>query len=101
MEQRELPGDAKEGMNPAALLRERLIRYGLTCGEAEVAVLATEGLSNQRIAGRCCFSLNTVKSYLSRAYAKLGVENRVQLTARLVTLNDASVEPASRPSTTL
>lgn len=57
----------------------RLVQGGLTEGEAQVALLMRDGLANQAIASRCCFSLNTVKSYLSRAYVKLGVENRAQL----------------------
>ena len=41
--------------------------------------LASQGLSNPGIAGELFISRNTVKAYLSRAYAKLGVANRTEL----------------------
>ena len=46
--------------------------------------LADQGLSNPDIARELFISRNTVKVYLSRAYAKLGVANRTEL-ARLAT----------------
>ena len=50
--------------------------------ERQVAELASRGLSNPDIARELFISRNTVKVYLSRAYAKLGVANRTEL-ARL------------------
>jgi predicted ATPase/DNA-binding CsgD family transcriptional regulator len=50
--------------------------------ERQVVELASQGLSNPGIAGELFISRNTVKAYLSRAYAKLGVANRTEL-ARL------------------
>jgi DNA-binding NarL/FixJ family response regulator len=47
-----------------------------------VVELASRGLSNPDIAQDLFISRNTVKVYLSRAYAKLGVANRTEL-ARL------------------
>jgi predicted ATPase/DNA-binding CsgD family transcriptional regulator len=47
--------------------------------ERQVVELASQGLSNPRIAGELFISRNTVKVYLSRAYAKLGVANRTEL----------------------
>ena len=41
--------------------------------------LASQGLSNPDIAGELFMSRNTVKVYLSRAYAKLGVATRPEL----------------------
>ena len=52
--------------------------------ERQVVELATQGLSNPDIARELFISRNTVKVYLSRAYAKLGVANRTEL-ARLAT----------------
>jgi DNA-binding NarL/FixJ family response regulator len=49
-----------------------------------VVELASQGLSNPDIARELFISRNTVKVYLSRAYAKLGVANRTEL-ARLAT----------------
>jgi predicted ATPase/DNA-binding NarL/FixJ family response regulator len=50
--------------------------------ERQVVELAGQGLSNPDIARELFISRNTVKLYLSRAYAKLGVANRTEL-ARL------------------
>src|SRR6185437_10944018 len=50
--------------------------------ERQVVDLASQGLSNPDIARELFISRNTVKVYLSRAYAKLGVANRTEL-ARL------------------
>jgi DNA-binding CsgD family transcriptional regulator len=52
--------------------------------ERQVVELASQGLSNPDIARELFISRNTVKVYLSRAYAKLGVANRTEL-ARLST----------------
>ena len=50
--------------------------------ERQVVELASQGMSNPDIARELFISRNTVKVYLSRAYAKLGVANRTEL-ARL------------------
>jgi predicted ATPase/DNA-binding CsgD family transcriptional regulator len=47
--------------------------------ERRVVELASRGLSNPDIASELFISRNTVKVYLSRAYAKLGVANRTEL----------------------
>jgi predicted ATPase/DNA-binding NarL/FixJ family response regulator len=52
--------------------------------ERQVAELASQGLNNPDIGQALFMSRNTVKTYLSHAYAKLGVANRTEL-ARLVT----------------
>ncbi len=54
----------------------------LTPVERQLVELASQGLSNPDIARELFMSRNTVKVYLSRAYAKLGVGNRTEL-ARL------------------
>jgi DNA-binding CsgD family transcriptional regulator len=54
----------------------------LTPVERQVVELASQGMSNPDIARELFISRNTVKVYLSRAYAKLGVANRTEL-ARL------------------
>ncbi len=56
----------------------------LTPVERRVVELASQGLTNPDIAREMFISRNTVKVYLSRAYAKLGVANRTEL-ALLVT----------------
>jgi DNA-binding CsgD family transcriptional regulator len=54
----------------------------LNSREREILRLAAAGLSNKEIAGRLAFSVNTVKAYLSNAYAKLGVRRRTEAVAR-------------------
>jgi len=56
---------------------------GLTPGERRVAELAAAGLSNKQVAARLYLSDRTVEAHLSRAYAKLGVTSRAQLTRAL------------------
>jgi DNA-binding CsgD family transcriptional regulator len=59
---------------------------GLTQAEAEVANLAAGGASNPEIAQRLFMSRSTVKTHLSRVYAKLNVANRTELASALATL---------------
>lgn len=51
----------------------------LTASERRVVELAVEGLSNPRIAQKLFLSTNTVKTHLLRAYRKLGVRSRAEL----------------------
>ena len=64
----------------------------LTEREREVFTLVAQGLSNDEIANAVFLSVPTVKTYVSRLLAKLGVRDRVQLVvlayrARLVELD--------------
>jgi NarL family two-component system response regulator LiaR len=51
---------------------------GLSPREAEVIALISQGLSNQEIAARSYLSINTVKTHVRTAYAKMGVASRSQ-----------------------
>jgi DNA-binding NarL/FixJ family response regulator len=51
----------------------------LTCQERAVATAVARGHSNTRIAKDFHLGLSTVKTHISRAMAKLGLENRTQL----------------------
>lgn len=55
----------------------------LTHREQEVARLAAQGWSNQKIAASLVLSVRTVESHLHRAYRKVGVDNRQDLRAAL------------------
>jgi DNA-binding CsgD family transcriptional regulator len=55
----------------------------LTPTEEDVVGLAAQGLTNKEIARRLSLAVHTVEVHLSRAYVKLGVRSRSQLTARL------------------
>ena len=61
----------------ARAARGRLGR--LTDREHEVAVAVGQGLSNAEIAVRLHLSVPTVKAHVGRVFAKLGVDNRVQV----------------------
>ncbi|MER7463295.1 response regulator transcription factor [Streptomyces sp. NPDC097981] len=51
---------------------------GLTDREREILVLVSEGLTNREIGKRLYLAEKTVKNIISRLFAKLGVERRVQ-----------------------
>jgi DNA-binding CsgD family transcriptional regulator len=55
----------------------------LTPSEQHVVELAAAGRSNKQIAQALFITIKTVEGHLSRAYAKLGVTSRAQLTHRL------------------
>ncbi len=54
---------------------------GLTDRELEVLRLIAKGLTNSKIAGELCITEHTVKGHLAKILGKLGLGNRVQLTA--------------------
>ncbi|WP_269782092.1 LuxR C-terminal-related transcriptional regulator [Nocardioides sp. R-C-SC26] len=56
---------------------------GLTPREREIALMAAGGASNIAIADRLTLSVRTVENHLSRAYDKLGVRSRHELTQAL------------------
>lgn len=51
---------------------------GLSAQEKEVLHLIQEGLSNREIAARMYLAEQTVKNYVSRLLAKLGVASRTE-----------------------
>lgn len=68
---------AQNAPDRSAEAEARLAR--LTEREREVAVAVGRGLSNAEIAGELYLSVPTVKAHISRLFAKLEVENRVQI----------------------
>jgi DNA-binding CsgD family transcriptional regulator len=61
----------------------------LTPQERQVALLATQGLSNQQIADQLFVSRHTVGYHLHKVYAKLGITSRAEM-AQLDLDNDDS-----------
>jgi DNA-binding NarL/FixJ family response regulator len=71
-----------QGATPP-LLAERTAPVALTRREREVATLAADGCSNREISERLFVSVRTVENHLQRAYEKLGVTSRGELSAAL------------------
>ncbi|MER5874152.1 helix-turn-helix transcriptional regulator, partial [Streptomyces sp. NPDC002044] len=55
----------------------------LTEGEARLALLVSQGASNQEAAAKLFLSVKTVEARLTRIYQKLDVRSRAQLAAAL------------------
>ena len=72
VEGRELPGQETEGLGHTV---------SLTAREVEVLALITQGMSNQQIADHLYLSINSVKTYIRTAYAKIGARSRSQAVA--------------------
>ena len=82
----ELPGGAVVlafDLEPSAEGQPGELLAELTPGQARVAALALEGLQDEEIAARLGLSRHTVSNQLRRAYARLGVSSRSELSAHL------------------
>ncbi len=64
---------------PGGLTGIKAKQLGVSEREAQIISLLIEGLSNQKIADELFISPNTVKTHIKNIYAKLGVNNRLQL----------------------
>jgi DNA-binding NarL/FixJ family response regulator len=93
MEQAITAFDAMSSPGWAQQARSELERVGgrrprasgeLTQSEQRTAELAADGMSNKEIARELVVTVHTVEVHLSRAYAKLGVRSRAQLSGRLL-----------------
>jgi DNA-binding CsgD family transcriptional regulator len=60
----------------------------LTRREKQVSLLAARGLRNSDIAKELKVSQHTVESHIKRAYSKLGIHNRVELSRLLRDVED-------------
>jgi two-component system response regulator DevR len=72
---------------------------GLTDRERTLLGLLSEGLTNRQIAARMFLAEKTVKNYVSRLLAKLGMERRTQAAVFASKLDQQSA--SARPTTTL
>jgi DNA-binding CsgD family transcriptional regulator len=84
-------------------VRKRAVetRDELTAREAQIARLASDGLSNPEIGGRLFISRRTVEYHLHKVFAKLGVSSRNQLHRALASDSSTMLpgdEKASQPS---
>ena len=73
------PAVAREAVEPALTWPGQV--QGLSEREAEVISLIVRGLTNEEIATRSFLSINTIKTYIRTAYAKIGVSTRAQAVA--------------------
>lgn len=72
---------------------------GLTDRERTLLGLLSEGLTNRQIAARMFLAEKTVKNYVSRLLAKLGMERRTQAAVFASKLDQQSDPPTSRAET--
>jgi DNA-binding CsgD family transcriptional regulator len=80
---RPLAARAREELKATGARPRREWRTGLealTPGELRVVRLAADGHSNREIASQLYVTLKTIEGHLSRAYDKLGISSRDQLT---------------------
>lgn len=73
---------------------ERLLD-SLTVHELQVAFVVAEGASNKEAAAALFVSPKTVEFHLGRAYRKLGIRSRAQLTR--IVLTDSGIPPRNGP----
>lgn len=71
--------DASSAIDPLAACREAWSQQ-LTTRELDVAMRAAAGSSNREISEALVVSVRTVEVHIGRAFAKLGVRSRVELT---------------------
>jgi DNA-binding CsgD family transcriptional regulator len=78
-------------------------RDELTPQELQVALVVADGVTNREAAARLFLSPKTIEVHLSRAYRKLGVRSRTELSRRIASRRaaDSSLVPARTLSTVL
>jgi DNA-binding CsgD family transcriptional regulator len=78
-------------------------RDELTPQELQVALVVADGVTNREAAARLFLSPKTIEVHLSRAYRKLGVRSRTELSRRIAPHRaaDSSLGPARTLSTVL
>ena len=76
--------DAELRASGERIERQPDVRQSLTPQELQITALVTDGLTSKQIAGRLFLSARTVDSHLYRAFRKVGVSSRAELTKVLL-----------------
>ena len=61
------------------MLRDYLIKQGLSKREVEVAELVSQGLANKKVAEKLFVTEKTIKFHLTNIYRKMKIKSRTQL----------------------
>ncbi|MDC0980384.1 helix-turn-helix transcriptional regulator [Bdellovibrionales bacterium] len=69
----------KDQEDQVMMLKEYLIRKGLSYRESEVAELVSQGLANAAVAEKLFVTEKTIKFHLTNIYRKLNLKSRAQL----------------------
>ena len=72
------------------VITQKLVGFGLTKREQEIAGLVIRGLSNRGIAIRLCIAEQTVKDQLHHVFEKMGIRRRSELAATVLELRPLS-----------
>jgi DNA-binding NarL/FixJ family response regulator len=81
---------------PIHIVTDEPLARPLSRREEEIARLVAQGFSNRQISERLKLSEHTVKNYLFRAFEKLGVSTRVELTLHALKGNHSALPPPSK-----
>jgi DNA-binding NarL/FixJ family response regulator len=81
---------------PMQILNDTPLSRPLSRREEEIARLVAQGFSNRQISERLKLSEHTVKNYLFRAFEKLGVSTRVELTLHALKGNHSAPLSSSK-----
>jgi DNA-binding NarL/FixJ family response regulator len=80
--------DPADPVSTPAMRSANTLASHLTTREREVAHLAARGLADRAIAEKLELSVRTVETHLARAYSKLGVQGRTELTSVFTDIPD-------------
>ena len=72
-----------EPMRPRHDVTQRLVRYGLTPREVEVAIYVMRGLHSAEIAATLNITEQTVKDHLRAVFGKVEVNSRSELITKV------------------
>jgi DNA-binding CsgD family transcriptional regulator len=81
--------------HPRTDILRRLVQYGLSPRQSEIAAWALRGLTNTEIAQQICIGEQTVRDHFQEIYCRIGVRTRTELLATVLGTT-GSVPPSRR-----